>query len=385
MRRVCFLFNHDQTHQMAHSLPIALALIESGAADVTLAVTTPALADAVRRAAGPALARATLVHLAPANATSRIAVAALDWLVPARKLAIYRDHRAFFARFDALVVAEKSALLLKSRYGLDTLKIVHTRHGAGDRAIGFDAASAGFDLVLVSGPKIRDRLIADAGVDPARIAITGYAKFDLYAGRRDPLPIAADGRRIILYTPHPSPALSSWYRWGNAVLRAFAQDGRYLLVFAPHVMLLRRRFTVTIAPPAIARVPQPDSTARAAPNILIDRGSAASADMRYTNAADLYIGDASSQVYEYLVRPRPCLFLDAHGVDWRGNADFRHWTAGPVLTHIDGLMAAVDAAFASHGAYLPAQQALLDATFSVTDVPAGRRGAAAIVAMLDGG
>ena len=27
--RLCFLFNHDQIHQIAHSLPIALALAES--------------------------------------------------------------------------------------------------------------------------------------------------------------------------------------------------------------------------------------------------------------------------------------------------------------------------------------------------------------------
>ena len=77
-----------------------------------------------------------------------------------------------------LHVAEKTSLILKTRYGLTDLKIVHTRHGAGDRAIGFNPESAKFDLVLVSGPKIRDRLIAEAGLTPDQIALVGYPKFE---------------------------------------------------------------------------------------------------------------------------------------------------------------------------------------------------------------
>src|SRR3546814_12960419 len=81
---------------------------------------------------------------------------------------LYRDNLDFFRTLDMLVVAEKTSLLLKSRYGLSNLFMVHTRHGAGDRAIGFDKASAGFDHILCSGEKIRRRLIVDAGVDPDR-------------------------------------------------------------------------------------------------------------------------------------------------------------------------------------------------------------------------
>ena len=74
-------------------------------------------------------------------------------MVSARKLLIYRDNLEFFRSFDLLVVTEKTSLLLKSRYHLEQLKMVHTRHGAGDRAIGFNKASAKFDHVLVAGPR----------------------------------------------------------------------------------------------------------------------------------------------------------------------------------------------------------------------------------------
>src|SRR3546814_2965461 len=47
----------------------------------------------------------------------------------------------------------------------------------------------------------------------------------------------------------------------------------------------------------------------------IDLGSERSIDMSYTGSADLYLGDVSSQVAEYLYRPRPCVFLNAQGVD----------------------------------------------------------------------
>ena len=57
-------------------------------------------------------------------------------------------------------------MCIRDSFGLEALKLIHTRHGAGDRAIGFDKASGRFDLVLLSGEKIRDRLAA-AGLDCA--------------------------------------------------------------------------------------------------------------------------------------------------------------------------------------------------------------------------
>ena len=118
------------------------------------------------------------------------------------------------------MVSEKSSLILKTRYGLKDLKFIHTRHGAGDRAIGFNTESAQFDLILVSGEKIRDRLICDAGVPPEKIRITGYAKFDIVVPEQKPLFPASD-RRTILYNPHPSPHLSSWFKFGAEVLEQF--------------------------------------------------------------------------------------------------------------------------------------------------------------------
>ena len=64
MKRICFLFNHDQTHQLAHSLPIALALAARGQHRIVLAYVKPAIRAEIERQADPAtLARVELVQL----------------------------------------------------------------------------------------------------------------------------------------------------------------------------------------------------------------------------------------------------------------------------------------------------------------------------------
>jgi hypothetical protein len=382
VQKICFLFNHDQTHQIAHSLPIALQMAKSGVADVTLAVTSLLVELEIRRLSGTALEDIKIIPLQTKSTVSQMLVRALDSLVPARKLLVYRDNLDFFRQFDALVVSEKSSLILKTRYGLKDLKFIHTRHGAGDRAIGFNTESAQFDLILVSGEKIRDRLICDAGVPPEKIRITGYAKFDIVVPEQGRLFPESD-RQTILYNPHPSPHLSSWFKFGAEVLEQFYQSGRYNLIFAPHVMLFARPWTITIDRLSIAPAKKPPRRYNDAPHMLMDLGSPACTDMTYTNAADLYLGDVSSQVYEFLNRPRPCLFLDAHDTPWQGNPNYRHWTTGPVKTDTSDIIGAVDAAFASQASYRDTQLAVLDDSFSVTAMPASVRAATAIIDYLD--
>jgi CDP-glycerol glycerophosphotransferase (TagB/SpsB family) len=281
---------------------------------------------------------------------------------------------------DVLVVAEKTSLILKSRYGLKNLKIIHTRHGAGDRAIGFDKASAGFDHVLVSGRKIRDRLVAEAGVDPATISIVGYPKFDLpSSGVSAVHPLIDDGRPVALYNPHVSPHLSSWYAMGRDVLDWFVEHDDHHLIFAPHVMLFERPFVLTIDKFRVDRPGRIEERYLRAPNIHIDLGSRASTTMAYTQRADIYLGDASSQVYEFLLRPRPCIFLNPHGLPWKGDPNFAHWRAGQVIDRVSELGAALDTAHAQHRSrYAAVQRELFDDSFDLDDQPSSVRAARAV-------
>ena len=338
--RIGFLFNHDAVHQIAHSLPIAIALAaRAPALEIVLAASRPELAVEIRRLLRSAGADLNVVELPLRSRVRRLGARLLDPILPASRLAIYGDNLDFFRSLDMLVVAEKTSALLRTHYGLP-LTLVHTRHGAGDRAIGFDRASAAFDHVLVAGPALRDRLHREAGIPHHRMSIVGYPKFDL-----PPVPRVLrlpKGRPTILYNPHVSPHLSSWYRHGKAILDHFAGSSAYNLIFAPHVLLFRRPLIGTIRPVRLAWPGSVGPAVRGAWNVHVDLGSAASTDMTYTDAADIYLGDASSQVYEFIRRPRPCLFFDSHGGASADDRNFAHWGAGRVVRSIAQLQEALD-------------------------------------------
>jgi hypothetical protein len=384
--RVGFLFNHDQVHQVAHSLPIALALADLAPdAEIILAPTNPRIqAEVIRLAGGRITENLSLQPLRVRRRRSQCLAALTEPFAPTNKILIYGDNLDFFRSLDVLVVAEKTSLLLKTRYGLDKLKLVHTRHGAGDRAIGFDPASAKFDHVLVSGEKIRRRLIGEAGVNADRISVVGYPKFDLHGAPR--ITSLIDERPIVLYSPHVSPHLSSWYRMGRRVLDWFIEHDEYQLIFAPHVMLFERPFALTIDKLRLDRPGRIEERYLRAPNIHIDLGSRVSSNMTYTNRADIYLGDVSSQLYEFLLTPRPCVFLDAHDTQWVGDKNYAHWKAGPVINDpalLGGALA--DAMRDSGGRYAAAQRQLFAESFDLTETPSSERAARVVgrVAGLD--
>ena len=379
--RIGFLFNHDQIHQVAHSLPIALALARGGRGlEIVVATTNRRLTAEVIRLGGGLVGHGVrLVELGLTRRASKLLAATTEAMLPATKLLVYADNLDFFRSLDVLVVAEKTSLILKTRHGLDNLKIVHTRHGAGDRAIGFDKASAGFDHVLVSGRKIRDRLIHETGLDPAKISIVGYPKFDLLPVRGTTHPLLDDGRPVVLYNPHVSPHLSSWYEAGRQVLDWFVEHDDHNLIFAPHVMLFERPFVATIDKLRLNRAGRIEERYLRAPNIHIDLGSRLSTTMAYTQRADLYLGDVSSQVYEFMLNPRPCVFLNTHRFAWAGDPNFGHWRAGPVIEDIAGLGAALERSRQEHDTvWRPVQLALFNQSFDLTEEPSAERAARAV-------
>lgn len=377
--RCGFLFNHDQLHQIAHSAPIAFELIRrSGQMQVTLLASSPPQFEYLQRTAAHYGLPSADIRLLRLPVWLRAIAKALDSIMPFSRIAMLLTNLATFRSLDLLVVPEKTSLLLRTHCGLKSLKIVHTRHGAGDREVGFDRASGKFDMVLVSGQKIADRLLRAGLLKPDGYTIVGYPKFDLHADTPAPTKLFDNDRPTVLYNPHCSPRLSSWYRDGLAVLEAFYQSDKYNLIFAPHVMLFSKGVQVSLDRLRLdwpGRIPE---RYRNCPHMLIDTGSARSCDMSYTRAADLYLGDASSQVYEFLLRPRPCVFLDAHATVWQDDPNYQHWQAGPVLGDVSALEVAIDAAFVNHADYLPVQRRLFDYSFDLNGRPSAQRAAEAI-------
>ncbi|MHA3793010.1 hypothetical protein [Sphingomonas sp. YL-JM2C] len=367
-RRICFFLN-AQIHQALHVLPIAIELARDPDFSVDVLAASRAHLDLARRlaaAAGADAIRCDMAGGALLGALARLSGAS----IPPKLLTLAAAARRL-GRYDALVVPERTSLLLL-RMGVGRPLFIHTAHGAGDRAVGFDRRIAGFDFALVAGEKQRRRLL-DAGlIRRDAHAVVGYPKFDAVRWLPpSPSDLFEDDRPVVLYNPHCDRRLSSWKAFGETVIRQFANDRRYNLIVAPHVKLFDDRRRRAAAEAALAPF-------AALPNIHVDLGSLRSCDMSYAAMADVYLGDVSSQVYEYLARPRPCLFLDGHGADWRADPSYRHWRYGPVLDHVDRLADEIDAVRASHHHYLPAQREGLNDTFDIGPEPASVRAARAI-------
>jgi hypothetical protein len=96
-------------------------------------------------------------------------------------------------------------------------------------------------------------------------------------------------------------------------------------------------------------------------------------DMTYVAAADIYLGDVSSQSYEFLLLGyRPCIFVNAHGVPWADDPSYRFWHFGEVVTAAAEVPAAIARAAGLHPRFLLQQQATLEETFAPLEGSAER-------------
>ncbi len=380
--QIAFLYNHDAAHQVAHSAGIAGALAGRSPAQTVVAAT-----------AGPLIRAELQKHL------SADQIAAIDWLdlslpswlasllaplnrlLPLERLMRLLWHRRRLRSALAIVSTERTCLLLKRlwRNG-DCPRFILVPHGAGDRNVTTHPAYRDFDLFLLSGAKVADQFINAGLAGKAQCRIIGYAKFDGLRGRT-PDSFFGNARPTFLYNPHFDPRLSSWYNHGPSVLEwFFRRAGDYNLIFAPHVMLFAKK--IHISPEhRITRIRREiDDKYRHAANIRIDTESSRLFDMSYTIAADVYIGDVSSQIYEFLHRPRPCFFIDSHGGSESANTgEYDFWRNGPVVRSVRQLGEALPDFEAVGAAYRAIQIDRMAYTADRTDPrPASVRGASAI-------
>ena len=382
-QRIGFLFNHDELHQVAHTAPIISALQRQvPSARVEVITSSDRQAEAVRQFLDPALPTPAFWSIRP-NRWSRLAEKMIGKMVPLNRLSSLKRSTELFRHFDALVVPETTTTFLKKNSKSERPKLIFFPHGAGDRSIGFSPEIRLFDYVLLPGEKTRDRML-DAGViRPDNHRIVGYPKFEAFAGR-PPVKLFDNDKPTVLYNPHFDPMLSSWFCFGEQILDYFAGQNVYNLIFAPHVMLFQRKLLASVEHRMLRFRQRIDPRFTALDHIHIDTGSTRSVDMTYTSAADIYLGDVSSQIYEFIQKPRPAIFLNSHGAEWRGNANYEHWTFGPVLDDLSGLGAALEAVSPLSDAYRQAQTRAFAYSFDIDDrEPPAKRAAAAIAEFMD--
>lgn len=385
MSRAVFLFNHDAAHQVAHLAPVAgaMARLHPGV-ETVVAYASDSVRAQIEKLVRPE--DAVRINWQELTLPGFIGSATrmLDKVAPVTRLARLRMHLPLFATSDAVISTERTCLRVKQRLDPDTAPLfIRVPHGTGDRSVTFHPDHRQFDFSFVAGPKMKEQLVAN-GVDAAKIEVTGYSKFegiDIYA-RPD---FFGNGRPTFVYNPHFDPHLSSWFDEGPELLRWCASDAgqAYNFIFAPHVMLFRKG--IHISPEyKVGRVrPEIPKEALTASNILIDIDGPRLFDMSYMFGADGYIGDASSQIYEFLVRPRPVFLLDPNGaLGSQGEEALPFLRIGERVESTSSLVSALANWEAIGDRYHTEQKRLIAHTFALSDTPASERAANAIAASI---
>jgi len=341
----------SQAHQFLHWLPAALRLGAEPGVQVTVLVSSRAAADFVR-SFDPE--KRLLIERLWAPSLRRHGL----FSPPLRLPLLLLNGRAI-GRYPTIVTTEVTSAWLR-RFPRFRSGIINLKHGAGDREGGYRRRLAEFDLTLVTGPKDKQRHIERGLATEENCVVTGYGKFELV--QSCPEPIFPNDRPIALYNPHFDWKLGSWRRHGRQIVAALEAIPGWNFVVAPHVKLR--------GGPAIRSD---------AEHILIDRGSMRSINMAYTQAAGVYIGDASSQVYEFIRTPRPCIFLNLDRIDWRANPAYAHWQFGQVIESVGELPAALARAHSLQSQFAQVQIEMFAASIDQADVSASQRQAQAIL------
>jgi hypothetical protein len=371
MKKIAFVFMAEP-YQCYHGAAVAFAMARMADAEVTIYYNDP---DSVYH-----LDRIRAVYGAPPMPYVRMKRNLLAKFIQSLKIfgflkySVYRSNEPDLARYDAVFSVEDTAFRLFETYkDADRPWMIYMPHGAGDGIVGFSGRAKRFDLVLLPGEKSVKRMLSLGYIRPDNHREVGLVKLEtanlLNASHGA---FFATQRPTVLYNAHKTPNLRSWDLFIEPMLAGFAESNDYNLIVAPHVKFFRRR----------SRQLRARWEARSKANVIIDTGSDYSVDMSYARAADIYVGDISSQVYEFLVEPRPCVFLNAHKIAWQDNPSYAHWHLGDVITEPEQLMPAIRAAQERHPIYLNRQVAMATASLGDRSPGGSERAATAIMQFL---
>ena len=264
-----------------------------------------------------------------------------------------------------VVCAEQTSLWIPRLFPFHW-RFIKTAHGVGSMSARDDPRRRAAWQLLVPSELERETYLR-RGISPERVLATGYVKASFTGGAfrpRFPTP-----RPIVLYTPHWQRHRSSWWDWGRQIVAMLIRQRRFNVILAPHQRLVERDPTVR---DVLAE-------AAAAPHVHADLDSFAMVDGSYTAAADIYLGDTSSQVVEFLARPRPCVFLNSQQLDWRATDDHGFWECGEVVDDLARVEGALDEAAHAHERYIQVQRAFAAKALGDTSSEAPRRAARIIL------
>ncbi|QAA80771.1 hypothetical protein EI546_03055 [Aequorivita sp. H23M31] len=247
--------------------------------------------------------------------------------LPRKGFWIKKHQEYILDNFDAILFTDYfHHYFLKARKHRP-IKFIYVEHGTAGRAYSYQKDVLDFDLHLLSGES-EYRSLKKMNLLNTNFKITGYCKLDAVRDLNTKA-VFSNHKTTVLYNPHFSPPFSSWHFLGLEILEFFSNSEKYNLIFAPHINLFNK-----VGGDDISVIPK---IYFKSPNIHIDLGSEKSVNMAYVKEADIYLGDVSSQVFEFITTPRPCVFLNTDNVEYKNDINYRFWKCGDVINTIGEL------------------------------------------------
>ena len=274
------------------------------------------------------------------------------------------------ARARVVVCAEQTSLWLPRAFPWMRTRFVKTSHGVGSMSARDDRRRMAASYTLVPSEQERATYLS-RGMAPDRIEATGYVKA-AFRQRTPARTLFGDDRPVLLYTPHWQAHRSSWPAWGQQVVGQLAEQRDWNVILAPHQRLIERAPEVREVLASVAHLP----------HVHADLDSFATVDGSYTAAADLYLGDTSSQLIEFLARPRPAIFLNAHARAWADDPGYAMWRAGEVVGDLAELLPAIRRAPAHHPRFAAIQHDIATAALGDASGAGAQRAAEAVLRVL---
>lgn len=326
--KIAFIFL-DEIHHIYHFVSIAVELSKQNTVHI---LTYPGKHELLQNALAKLKGTNVIVEKLQTSLFRAFTDKLKNRKLPRKGFWIKKHQNYILNNFDAVVFSDYyHHYLQKARGNNPKPKLIKLPHGVAGRAYVYNKELLDFDMHVIFGDYYYEKLKEKKLLSECSVVV-GYPKLDVLKNQNDE-PIFSNKKLTVLYNPHFEPALSSWHKVGLEVLEFFFQSKKYNLIFAPHINLFNK-----LGADDASQIPQKYFEAE---NIHIDLGSEKSVNMTYVNQADIYLGDVSSQVFEFIINPRPCVFLNPNKVKFKNDISYRFWKCGKVVNNVGKLSKAI--------------------------------------------
>ncbi|MBA7730631.1 hypothetical protein HV169_16280 [Citrobacter freundii] len=165
----------------------------------------------------------------------------------------------------------------------------------------------------------------------SKMYTNAYLKYDLIKRQQSNriINVFQQKKYTVLYNPHwdNGSGQSSWFKFGIEILEFFYNRKDINFIFAPHISLAKF-YDI--------KIPNKYTSCE---NIHIDLKSEDLVRGTYISQADCYLGDVSSQYFEFILcKPNiDAIFFNVAGLDWHASSVFSYWNDGVVISDVKSL------------------------------------------------